>query len=76
MKFKIFAIFFSAAIALGIGTSVAYYNTKSFGFDENTKIISKDDEKICVMDFELYYNDIDNFFEKAKRYLPTQIRNI
>ncbi|MGN0522094.1 MAG: hypothetical protein ACI4IQ_05590 [Eubacterium sp.] len=76
MKFKIFAIMMCAVIALGVGTAVAYYNTKSFGFDENTKIISKDDEKFSFMDFEFYYNDVNDFFNKAKQYIPTEVRKI
>ncbi len=75
-KLKICVIMLIAGSFLVFGTSVAYYNTKSLGFDENTKIISKDDEKISVMDFEFYYRDINDFFSKAKKYMPPDPRKV
>ena len=70
MKGKITAIMLSSAIALAGGISIAYYNTKSLGFDDNVKIFSSDNEKISFLDFEFYYEDIDDFLKNAKEYLP------
>ena len=38
--------------------------------DENAKIISKNNEKITFLDFEIYYKDVDNFVSTAREYLP------
>lgn len=61
---------------LGIGTSVAYYNTKSFGFDENAKIFSREKDKISFLDFEIYFEDVDDFFERAGKYVPENIATL
>ncbi len=76
MKKKIAAIISCAAIVLCGGLSVAYYNTKSFGFDENTKIASTDDDKITIFDFNIYYNDIDNALKKVQKYMPDNHRTV
>ncbi|MGN1328786.1 MAG: hypothetical protein ACI4V4_03700 [Eubacterium sp.] len=70
MKKKLTAIFLCAVVALTAGVSVAYYNTETFGFDENAKIISKDNDKITFLDFEIYYEDVDNIVSTAREYLP------
>lgn len=69
---KIIAIMCCAVIVLGGGLSVAYYNTKSFGFDENAKVLSYDDEKISLLDFNIYYNDISSLIEKVGRIVPDE----
>lgn len=76
MKKKIAAIICCAAVVLCGGLSVAYYNTKSFGFDENTKIASTDDDKITIFDFNIYYNDIDNTLKKVQKYMPDNHRTV
>lgn len=70
MKKKLAAIFICSLIVLTVGVSVAYYNTETFGFDENAKIISKDDDKITFLDFEIYYKDVDDIVSTARGYLP------
>lgn len=70
MKKKIAAIICSAVIVFCTGISVAYYNTKTFGFDENTKIATADDDKITIFDFNIYYNNIDNTLKKVQKYIP------
>ena len=70
MKGKIIALILCFAIIFCGGVGVAYYNTKSFGFDEDAKLVSKDNEKFTVLDFDIYYNDINNFIEKAKDFIP------
>lgn len=62
MKGKITAIFLCFSILFAAGISVAYYNTKTIGFDEDASVVERDDEKITVFDFDIYYNDIDKFF--------------
>ncbi|MDE5974579.1 MAG: hypothetical protein K2G73_07925 [Eubacterium sp.] len=76
MKKKITAIICCAVVVLCTGLSVAYYNTKSFGFDENTKIASTDDDKITIFDFNIYYNDIDNALKKVQKYMPDNHRTV
>lgn len=76
MKKKIFAIVLCASIFLVSGISVAYYNTKTFGFDENAKVFSKDKEKISFLDFDIYYKDVEDFIENAKQYMPDESRVI
>ncbi|MCM1286348.1 MAG: hypothetical protein NC213_08965 [Acetobacter sp.] len=78
MKRKIVLIILTATIIFFAGTSIAYYNTKTFGFDENAKVISRDDEKIVIMDYEInlknFDKSIDKFIKKAKIVLPTETR--
>lgn len=76
MKKKIFAIILCASVFLVSGISVAYYNTKTFGFDENAKVFSKDKEKISFLDFDIYYKDVEDFIENAKQYMPDESRVI
>ncbi len=76
MKGKIFLIFLCAAIAFGAGTSVAYYNTKSLGFDENTELVSSDEEKFTFMDFNFYYEDINNVYKRLKSFFPEKSYSI
>ncbi len=76
MKGKVFLIFFCAAIVFGAGTSIAYYNTKSLGFDENAKIVSTDNEKFTIMDFDFYYKDINEFYNKLESFLPEKSYSI
>ena len=74
MKGKLFLIFLSFGIAFCIGISVSYYNTRSYGFEENVTVFASDEEKIKVLDFEIYYKDIDNYIYntlyKTKDFLP------
>lgn len=73
---KIAAILICAAIVLTGAISVAYYNTKTFGFDENAEIVSKDNEKISFLDYNIYYKDIDYFFSEAAKIFPEKQRLI
>lgn len=76
MKKKIAAILCCSLVAVTVGTSVAYYNTKSFGFDENATLIEYDEEKFTFMDFNIYYKDISDFLEKVGTVVPDQSRLI
>lgn len=59
-----------AVLALTVGTSVAYYNTKSFGFDEDVKIITKDNEKLSFLDYEIYYKDLYSIYNNIQKIVP------
>lgn len=70
MKGKIFVLLLCATIALGAGVSVAYYNTRTFGFDKDAKVVEKFDDKIKILDFDIYYDDANKILEKAMKYVP------
>lgn len=70
MKGKIFALLLCATIALGAGVSVAYYNTRTFGFDKDAKVVEKFDDKIKILDFDIYFDDANKILEKAIQYVP------
>lgn len=76
MKGKIFLIALCSVVLLTVGITVAYYNTKSFGFDEDVKIIHRDDEKISIMDYVIYYDDIDKVYSKLKTVVPDKIQTL
>lgn len=76
MKGKIFLIALCSVVLLTVGTTVAYYNTKSFGFDEDVKIFNRDDEKISIMDYNIYYDDIDSVYNKLKVIVPDKIQTL
>lgn len=67
---KAVLIFVCAAVVLVAGTAVAYYNTETFGFDENAEIASRDGEKITFLDYEIYYEDVDRFFKNVREHMP------
>ena len=70
MKLKIASLFICCAILFGIGLSIAYVNTQSIGFDEEAKIFAKDNEKITIMNYDIYYDDVDELYEKIEKYVP------
>lgn len=59
-----------AAVILTAGVFAAYYNTKSFAFDENTVLFSRDSEGITVLDYKIYYSDLKNAYSAVKRVMP------
>ena len=69
-KSKVFLILALNFVMLCAGTGVAYHNTKTFGFDENARLVTVDNEKIMLMDFEINYNDIKIFFDKINDFVP------
>lgn len=76
MKGKIFLIALCSVVLLTVGTTVAYYNTKSFGFDDDVEIIYRDDEKITIMDYNIYYDDIDRIYSKLKTVIPDKTQTL
>ena len=56
MKGKIFVLLLCATIALGTGVSVAYYNTRTFGFDKDAKVVEKfDDILTSIMTMQIKF---------------------
>lgn len=72
MKGKIISIFLCFTLVFGIGISVAYYNTRTYGFDEDAKVLSYDEEKFSILDYDIYYEDINDIIDKAKKYVPKE----
>jgi len=72
-KFKIFLVVLTACVIVFMGSSVAYYNTKSFGFDEDAVFYKRNKDGIVFLDREIKYEDIDMVLDTAGRYLPKEI---
>lgn len=72
-KHPVFFTFLLAAVILTAGIFTAYYNTKSLTVDENIVLFSRDSEGITVLDYKIYYSDLDTAWQGAKRCLPRRI---
>lgn len=70
VKGKIAAIFLCFSVILGVGVTVAYHNTRAYGFDEQVKIIDYNDEKIKIFDYYIYFENVKSKSEKIKKYVP------
>lgn len=71
-KFKIFLVVLASFAILFAGSSLAYYNTKSFGFDEDAVFFQQNEDGIVFLDREIKYKDIDNVLTEAGKYLPSK----
>lgn len=71
-KFKIFLVVLASFVILFAGSSIAYYNTKSFGFDEDAVFFQQNDDGIVFLDWEIKYKDIDNALTAAGEYMPDE----
>lgn len=69
-KHPVFSIMVICTLIVAAGCSVAYYNTKTFGFDEDAVIFSQQEDGFTLFDYKVYYNDINDFCETAGNYLP------
>ena len=69
-KHPVFLTLLLGAVIVTSGVSVAYYNTRSLAVDENTVLFSRDNEGISVLDFKIYYNDVEKLYEETQPYLP------
>lgn len=69
-KHPVFITMLITTVIIGAGVSVAYYNTKSFGFDEDAVLFSCDDKSVTVFDYKIYYDDIKKFYIESKQYIP------
>ena len=72
-KHPVAAVLLAATIVVGVGASVAYYNTKSFGFDEDTVLFRREDDGITVFDSKIYYKDLRDFYNETKNYTPSEV---
>ena len=75
-KHPIFLSVFIGALILAVGVSVAYYNTKTFAFDEDAVLFSRDKQGFNVMDYRFDYEimkkDAKIFFDEVSPFLPQQ----
>ena len=69
-KHPVFFTLLLAAVILTAGVFSAYYNTKSFAFDENTVLFSRDNQGITVLDYKIYYDDMETAYSQVERAMP------
>lgn len=69
-KHPVFFMILLSLIIVTAGASVAYYNTKSFGFDEDAVIFQQNEDGIVIFDYPIYYDDVKEFYNESKRYIP------
>ncbi len=72
-KFKIFLVMLTAFVILFAGSSVAYYNTKSFGFDEDAVFFQRNKDGFVFLDKEIKYKDIEYTIQQAEPYVPDEV---
>lgn len=72
-KHPVAAILIIAILIVAAGASVAYYNTKSFGFDEDAVIFLQEDDGFTLFDYKVYYSDVEEFYETSKEYIPDEM---
>ena len=72
LKHPVLITFLLAAVILTAGVFAAYYNTKSFAFDENTVLFSRDNEGITVLDYKIRYADLQRVYTAVERAMPDQ----
>lgn len=63
------AIIFLAVLILGVGVSIAYYNTSSFGYD-NENIVSFNNESVKIFDYNIEYKEIKEKLEEIDNAIP------
>lgn len=63
----------SAFAIVFTGSSVAYYNTKSFGFDEDAVFYERNEDGIVFLDKEIKFKDIDMVLDEAGKYMPKEM---
>ena len=71
-KHRVAAIVFIAILIVAAGASVAYYNTKSFGFDEDAVIFLQEEDGFTLFDYKVYYSDVEEFYDTTKEYMPNE----
>ncbi len=71
-KHPVALILFLSALIVISGACVAYYNTKTFGFDEDAVIFTKDEDGFTLFDYKVYYKDVEELYEKSKKYMPDE----
>ena len=71
-KHPVAAILLIAILIVAAGASVAYYNTKSFGFDEDAVIFLQEEDGFRLFDYKIYYSDVEELYETTKDYMPDE----
>ena len=69
-KHPVACIIMLSLFIVTIGSSVAYYNTKSLGFDEDAVIYKQEEDGFTLFDFKIRYTDIENIYNETKNYVP------
>ncbi len=69
-KHPVAIMVFVSLLIVSVGASVAYYNTKSFGFDEDAVIFKQENDGFTVFDYKIYYDDIKSYYNETKKYVP------
>ncbi len=59
----------AAALALMLGTAVAYYKTCSLGYD-NANIVSFNSEEVKIFDYNIKFSEIEEIKDKISKYIP------
>lgn len=59
-----------SVLIVSVGASVAYYNTKSLGFDEDAVIFKQEEDGITLFDYKIYYDDVEHIYNETKEYIP------
>lgn len=72
MKHPVFLLSLICSVLLTIGVSIAYYNTKTFGFDEDAALLTFSDEGVKVMDYYVDYEKARQIVDKASEYIPKE----
>ncbi len=72
-KMLVTGIMMVFAAILFFGSSIAYYNTKSFGFDEDAIFYKRTATSIIFLDKEIKYEEINYVFDEAQKYVPEEL---
>lgn len=72
-KHPVAVMIFLSLLIVTAGSSVAYYNTKSFGFDEDAVIFLREQDGITVFDYKIYYDDLEHIYNETKKYIPEKV---
>ena len=69
-KHPVACIILLSLLIVFVGSSVAYYNTKTFGFDEDAVIFKQEEDGFTFFDYKVYYKDVEYIYNEAKKYTP------
>lgn len=66
-------LFLCTALLIG-GTAVAYCNTRSFGFEPDTKWITYSDRGFTVYDFTVEYRQLESGWRRFSNFFPKKMQ--
>ena len=75
-KHPIVSIIIVFVLIVSIGSSIAYYNTKSFGFDEDAVIFQQEEDGFTFFDYKIYYSDVEYIYNETKANTPDKTYNL